>query len=270
MTALKDLDPASSPRAFFGAELRRRRLEADLTQEQLGKQVCYTSSLVGLVEHALRVPTYDFAKLADEALSADGALLRLWDLVDRSALGPATRGQLADFEEDAWEIKTFGGMRVPWNVQTPAYARALLTARGNRMAAHAVQYAVETLVERQAAVAAKVTWIVLDESVLRRRVGGRDVMREQMEHLTSIADRLSVTMQVVPAEAGEYAGLDGDFTLLSLPEGWEVGYIDGYTTFSIESQAAVTSWTHAFDLIRATALPPKQSLALVESAAAAL
>lgn len=270
MTALKDLDPSSSPRAFFGADLRRRRLAAGLTQDEIGVKISYTASLVGLVEHALRVPSYDFAKGCDEALVADGALLRLWELVDRSAAGPITAEQLIELEDDAVEIKAFGAMRVPWMLQTPDYARAVLAARGDRMTPRDVDRALNSLIARQGMITGKSCWIVLDESVLCRRVGGRDVMRAQLEQISQIADLPSVTLQVVPLDVGEYAGLGGDLTLLSLAEGWEACYTDGYATFSIESHAAVSSCAHAFDLIRATALAPQPSLALVDRAACAV
>lgn len=267
MTALKDLDPASSPRAFFGADLRRRRIDAGLTQQELGEQICYTASLVGLVEHALRVPSHDLAKLCDDALSADGALLRLWDLVDRCASGPTTPEHLTDLEADAQEIRTFGALRIPWTLQTPDYARALLAARGDRPTTTAVDQAVAAIAARQTTIADTPSWVVLDESVLHRRIGGHDTMLTQLRHIADLAARPTITVQVVPLDTGEYPGLDGDITLLSLPEGWNIGYTDGYTTYCIESQDALTSCAHAFDLIRATALPPKQSLALITSIA---
>lgn len=270
MTALKDLDPESSPRAFFGAELRRLRLAAHLTQDELGCKIGYTSSLLGLVEHARRTPTWHLARACDEILVGGGVLCRLWGLVDRSSSGPVTTGAVADLEADAVEVTAFGGLRVPWLLQTPGYARALLSARGDRLTSEAVERATGTLAERQSVVADKLSWVVLDESALRRCVGGREVMRSQVESIAAVAGRSPVTVQVVPTDAGEYAGLGGDFTLLSLAEGCRVGYLDGHVRYAVESETDVVALAHAFDLVRAAALPPRQSLSLVESIAGSL
>lgn len=270
MTALKDLDPSSSPRAFFGADLRRRRLAAGLTQDEVGLKISYTSSLVGLVEHGLRFPSQGFAKDCDDLLAADGALIRLWELMDRCGVGPVQPDQLVDLERDAMELRAFGAMRVPWMLQTADYARAVLAAGSSRTTRQSLSPAVDALIARQRAIVGKPGWVVLDESLFRRPVGGRDVMRAQLEQIARCAAQSPLTVQVVPIDAGEYAGLGGDLTLLSLPEGCLVGYTDGYGVFSIESQTAVGSCAHAFDLIRAAALGPRQSLALVESAVDAL
>ena len=86
MSLPRDLDPGASVLAFFGAELRRCRLAADLSQEQLGQRVSYSAALVGLIENAKRVPSRDFAERCDDALATGGALARLWPLVSRETL----------------------------------------------------------------------------------------------------------------------------------------------------------------------------------------
>ncbi|HEU5426479.1 MAG TPA: helix-turn-helix transcriptional regulator, partial [Actinocrinis sp.] len=68
MARSRELDPSASVAAYFGAELRRYRVAADLTQERLGEVINYTGALIGLVETAKRTPTREFAERCDVAL----------------------------------------------------------------------------------------------------------------------------------------------------------------------------------------------------------
>ena len=86
MTQARELDPSSSVLAYFGSELRRFRTAANLTQGQLGDAINYTGALVGLIETAKRTPARDFAERCDAVLNTDGALIRLWPLVNQPSL----------------------------------------------------------------------------------------------------------------------------------------------------------------------------------------
>jgi transcriptional regulator with XRE-family HTH domain len=77
MPQSRDLDSAASVLAFFGAELRRLRTDADMSQEQLAERVNYSAALVGMVETARRMPSRDFAERCDGALGTHGTLARL-------------------------------------------------------------------------------------------------------------------------------------------------------------------------------------------------
>ncbi len=106
MSALRDLDPSSSVVAFFGAELRRLRSAAGVSQKDLGQRVCYSGSLVGMVETARRAPTRDFAERCDEVLGTGGALARLWPLVSQEAL-PHWFRPFAEIEQHATSIRSW-------------------------------------------------------------------------------------------------------------------------------------------------------------------
>lgn len=112
MSALPDLDPSSSVLAFFGAELRRLRSAAGMSQEDLGQRVCYSGSLVGMVETARRAPTWDFAERCDDALATGGALARLWPLVSQEAL-PRWFRPFAELEGVATSIRSWEPLVVP-------------------------------------------------------------------------------------------------------------------------------------------------------------
>ncbi len=84
MVNIRELDPSASPLAFYGAELRRFREAAGLTQQQLGDIVYCSGSLVGQIETAKKLPTRDFTQCVDAALNTGGALIRILERGRRS------------------------------------------------------------------------------------------------------------------------------------------------------------------------------------------
>lgn len=106
MVLPRELDASSSVAAYFGSELRRLRTAADLSQGRLGEIINYTGALVGLIETAKRTPSRDFAERCDAALDTDGALSRLWPLVNRGNFPSWFRGYV-ELESSATAIKSF-------------------------------------------------------------------------------------------------------------------------------------------------------------------
>ena len=134
MSAPHDLDPSSSVLAFFGAELRRLRCAAAVSQEDLGQQISYSGSLVGMVETARRAPSRDFAQRCDEALATGGALARLWPLVSQEAL-PRWFRPFAEIEREATSIRAWEPLVVPGRCRPrttpgPHHRMAARDARG--------------------------------------------------------------------------------------------------------------------------------------------
>ncbi len=270
MVQPRELDASSSVAAYFGAELRRHRLAADLTQDRLGEVINYTGALIGLVETAKRTPTRDFAERCDVALGTDGALTRLWPLLRRATF-PAFVRQFVELEATATQIKSFECQLVPGLLQTEDYARAVLNVRATRSTPELLDEAVAARIGRQSLLSgltAPLCWFVLDEAVVRRPVGGRLMMHAQLARFLEVAEQSNVFLQVVPFSAGEYPGMDGGLTLLSFADGRDVGYIEGHggTAVLIESPGPVAECSLAFDLVRATALSPRLSADLIKAA----
>ena len=93
-------------------------------------------------------------------------------------------------------------------------------------------------------------WAVLDEAVLCRRVGGRDVLRRQLEHLRSMASRPNITVQVLPFESGEHAAMDGGFAIVGFPESVDpdIVYLEHTTgDLYIEEAQAVARYSLLFE-----------------------
>jgi hypothetical protein len=109
-------------------------------------------------------------------------------------------------------------------------------------------------------------WCVIDEAVLRRPVGSREIAREQLKRLIEAADSTSVVLQVLPSAVAENPGADGPLTLLEFDVGPPVVYAEGWRSGRlIESSAEVADAVIVFDLIRAAALSRGASLDLLRA-----
>jgi len=110
-------------------------------------------------------------------------------------------------------------------------------------------------------------WVIVDEGVLRRRIGNPKIMHEQLAHLAELADRPRVTVQVVPAEVGAHVGLLGAFAIASI-NGAGIVYMEspdqGQTT---ETPSVLATVSASFDTRRAEALPRGTSLELIKRVA---
>lgn len=261
------LDPTASVSAFFGAELRRYRLAAGLSQDALGAEINYTGAFIGLVENAKRTPPRALADSADRVLDARGALSNLWTLVSAES-HPQWFRPYVELEAVAVLIRVFDLRVVPGLLQTPEYTRAVMRAGRLGATEAEIEQAAEARMERQKILTAPnppLLRVVLDEAVLHRHIGGAEVARAQFERL--LTPRHNVIVQVVPFMAGVHAGLDGPLTLLQFSDQAPVGYADGRAHGRlIDDPDEVRQSSAAFDAILGEALSPEISADLIRAA----
>ncbi len=125
----KELDGSSHPRAFFGSEVRRLRETAGLTQAELGQRMFVSGSYIGQLEVGTRWPRRrEQAEAIDQALGADGHLVRVWELGDRSPEYPDFFADQARKEQLATKIEAYSASTVHGLLQTADYAKALFRA----------------------------------------------------------------------------------------------------------------------------------------------
>jgi len=271
MPLIRELDPGASPLAFFGAELRRARSTAGLSQEQLGQRVGYSAAQVGKVETGERAPSQDFARRCDQALpGADGLFVRIHALTQRWDGGyPSWFAEWVEAERRATSLCWWEPLLVPGLAQTADYARALFEAW--RLAdGGELDQLVSGRMERQSIFEGPdppSLWVIVDEGVLRRRIGSEKIMHDQLAHLADMADRAKVTIQVVPGEVGAHVGLLGAFAIASVDAAGIV-YMEspdqGQTT---ETPSVVAKVSATFDTLRAEALPRGPSRDLIRRVA---
>ncbi|OZV74790.1 hypothetical protein CA850_29885 [Micromonospora echinospora] len=175
-----------------------------------------------------------------------------------------------DIEREAATLRAYQLAWVPGLLQTEAYARATLA--GGVLCTDAVDELVAARLGRQSILTRErgpLLVAVLDEGVLRRRVGGdRALMAAQLAHLVQCADLPSVQLHVVPADAPSYPGLDGPFTIADMPEGARVAHVDSPARAAILDQPSdLVTLERRWERIRGEALPRGRSLDLIMEAA---
>ncbi|MFE6662560.1 helix-turn-helix domain-containing protein [Streptomyces sp. NPDC057697] len=262
MANIHTLDPNASPLDYYGWELRRQREAACLKQGQLGEIIFCTGSLIGQIETTKKLPTRDFSERVDAALGTDGVFSRLVGLVLRSQL-PTWFQPYADMEARAMYISTYQAQLVYGLLQTEEYARAVL-ATGMP---DDLEGLVAARMERQRILEREhppLAWAILDEAVLHRPIGGRDVMRRQLLRLLELADHRWMRIQVLPFAAGEHASLDGSFNLLRFESDPDIVYtediVSGHMTANPDTiREAALRYAH----LQATALSVGESVALI-------
>lgn len=262
MANIQSLDPTASPLAYYGYELRRQREAHGLKQGQLGDIIYCTGSLIGQIETTKKVPTRDFSERLDAALGTDGLFSRLVGLVLRSQL-PNWFQPYAEMEAKATYISTYQAQLVYGLLQTEEYARAVL-ATGMP---DDLEGLVAARVERQRILQREqppLAWVILDEAVLLRPVGGREVMRRQLEHLLEFAVHRWLHVQVLPNATGQHASLDGAFNLLRFDDDPDIVYtedlISGHMTANPET---VREAARRYARLQAAALSIEEPASLI-------
>ncbi|MFE2020836.1 Scr1 family TA system antitoxin-like transcriptional regulator [Streptomyces sp. NPDC059499] len=266
----KELDPYANPRAFYGAELRRLREAAGLSQNQLGERVFCSGTYIGLFEAAERRPQLELSSALDELLGSGEHLQRLCLLARKSKVA----GYFADAAELQLQASFIGSCTsvVLGLLQTEAYARALTRSAHPFAATEVVEGHVRTRMERACLLdspTAPVLWVVIHEAALLVPVGGNAVMAEQLTYLAEqTASRPRVVTQVLPLSAGAHPVLQASMTLMQFTEAPAVVYTESaYSGQLVEEPMLVEQYRSAYDLARAAALSPEASLDRIVSAA---
>ncbi|MFI6944688.1 Scr1 family TA system antitoxin-like transcriptional regulator [Streptomyces sp. NPDC050422] len=267
----KDLDPYTDPRAFYGAELRRLREAAGLSQGELGSRAFCSGTYIGLFEAGERRPQLELSRTLDGLLGSGEHLQRLCLLARKSKVA----GYFADAVElqaRSSSIDSYTAMLVPGLLQTASYARALTRAAHPFATAEVVEGHVTTRMERAQLLdspAAPVLWVMIHEAALLVPVGGRVVMAEQLNHLAEQTDsRPRIVTQVLPFSAGAHPFLHASMLLMQFTDAPAVVYTESaYSGQLVEEPLLVEQYSTAYDLARAAALSPEASLVRIVSAA---
>jgi transcriptional regulator with XRE-family HTH domain len=268
----REHDAAASPLALFGAELRHYRTAAGLSQEQLGEGIGYSAALVGAIETARRVATEDFAQRCDEMveLQTDGALGRLRGHMREQLhrqVWPSWFREWPGIEREAVTLRSWELAVVPGLLETAAYARAVLRAVLPDATDDEVEAQASARLERQEILRRQdppMLWAIMDEGVLRRRVGDARIMRTELTYLIEIAQNPKVKILIVPGSAGAHVGVGGPFAIAEFQDAPEMAYLDTAAQGQITDHPdIVKACAQVFDTLRAEALPPRASLELI-------
>ena len=257
------LDPRISMWHFLAFFMRFMREKAGLSLAQCGEIIGAARSTVSNLEAGRRRPQDDQMRLLDKFYGT-GLLFQLILWFARMAHDPDWARTCMEYEKQSTAIKTYHGKAIPRPFQTEAYIRALLEPGSTKD----IEGAVAMRMERQRLILerpdAPILWMLVDESVLASPIGGRDVMKQQLEHLLGMASQPNVIMRIVPTSAGAHQGFDGPFQVICLEER-DIAYAGAQNGGRlIESPSEVRDISTRFELIGAKALPEDASHALVE------
>ncbi|MFB7505876.1 helix-turn-helix domain-containing protein [Streptomyces broussonetiae] len=268
-------------RRKLGAELRMLRTGAGLTSGEAARLVGWHQSKVSRIETgASGVKPADLRSLLDAYGVRDGHLRELLLMLvgteeagDRHRWWHAYRGVLPptyrDFislESQASAMRTLETTVVPGLLQTPEYARAVTRAAVHDLDEERLDALVEVRLARQDVLRSDpplVLSAVLDEAVLRREVGGPEVMARQLERLMEAARLPQVRLQVLPFGAGAHVGLTGPFVIFSFPStsDLDVVVLDQLTSsLYLERKEDLMAYSEAFATLQFHALSPEDSL----------
>ncbi|MBH5335354.1 helix-turn-helix transcriptional regulator [Streptomyces pactum] len=257
-----------TPREKYGEELRLRRMAAGLTQETLSERVVCSPTLISHFEAGRRLPKPDDAARIDQALGTDGFFLRwLEDLESKFADHFAV---VAELEPHAVEIQQYSISLVPGLLQTEAYARAVFEAYSPNQRADLD----ERIVNRMSRVRIlddplqPVLWTVLDEAVLRRPVGGRRVMAEQLRRIADLAETRRLRLHVLPFSAGAHSLMESMMTLMTFEDAAPIAYVEGFRSGHLmDDPSLVRACQSAYALALSEAATRQESLALIRAVA---
>ncbi|GAA3500628.1 MULTISPECIES: helix-turn-helix domain-containing protein [Streptomyces] len=250
-----------------GRVIKMCRERAGLTQAALGAQIGYSEEQVSSVERGRRAPMEEFLDAADRVLEAHGLISALKGDVEKARFPKKVR-DLAKLEAQAVELCAYANHVVHGLLQTPEYARALYRMRRPPYTDEQVDELVEARLVRQRVFAeqpAPMFNFVQEEVTLRRPLGGKMVMRKQLEHLLEVGRRRNVEIQVLPTDREDHAGLAGALQLLRLKEGLTVGHVEvQLLNRLISDPKEIQILEIRYGIIRAQALTPRESLAFIE------
>ncbi len=246
----------------FAEELKARRVDAGLSQEELGELAGYSRQAVGEVERLRQPPTRTLAQKLDDALEAGGELLALFP-----RRGVPERSRLLNgyvpLEEQAAALDQFHAQVVPALLQTEDYARADLAGTVPPQPEAVLSEWLHTRMDRQRSARNRLAaQFVVDEGALRRQIGGPQVMADQYAHILDQMNSQWVTVQVLPFASGAHPAQHGACTLLHLdgPPAETVLYVETMAGSQTSvDHAIVAQATRRFAALRGIALSPAAS-----------
>jgi hypothetical protein len=263
---------------LVGAQLRRHRTDAGLSREQAAEAIRASEWKIHRLENGQTgFKDRDVVDLLAHYGVTDPAEVDALLAMAREANSPGWWQQygdllpqwfraFVDLESAATLIRTYEGQLVPGLLQTEEYTRAVIHGAQLDESAEEVERRVALRVARQALLeraGAPRLWAVVDEAALRRPVGGREVMRGQLERLVEATKLPNVTLQVLPWSAGAHPAMTGAFSILrfgdqDLPD---VVYVEHLTNaLYLDRREDVNQYLHVMDTISVRAASPDKTV----------
>jgi transcriptional regulator with XRE-family HTH domain len=251
----------------IGRQIKLWRERAGLTQPELGQRIGYSEDLVSSVERGRRTPQPEFLDASDDVLGAEGMLKDFKADVEKARYPRKVR-DLAKIEATAVSMSAYSTHNVQGLLQTEDYARALYQMRRPLLDEDTIERYVAARVARQGIFnrwPAPILSFVQEEVTLRRPLGGRAVMRGQLERLLDLGKLRNVEIQVMPTDREDHAGMSGEILLLNPKNAPTVARlaVQSYARL-VTDRNEIRTLEARYGIIRAQALTPRESLEFIE------
>ncbi|MBT2493866.1 helix-turn-helix domain-containing protein [Streptomyces sp. ISL-96] len=271
---------ATTRRRQLGAMMRKLRARKGMTLEEAGRLVGVSKATVSRYETQqgpVKWPIVDALcrefdaseaeRNAVVGLAKDAKRQGWWSSFADSI--PEDMNLLLTLEDEAVREDHFNCLYVPGLLQTRSYTEAVQNASEMRVAPEEIKRLVDIRMKRQEILTREKPlhlWAILDESVIRRVVGSREVMREQLGHLLKVNQSREITLQVLPFSKGAHSAAMGSFVILGGAEpSLDVVYVDIHAgSLFMEKDEELNRYRLAFDYLRAQALDMTASSAMIE------
>jgi transcriptional regulator with XRE-family HTH domain len=275
-------------RRRLAAELRRLRDQSGLSIGDVAEKLGWPGSRISRIEtRQLGVSAADLRRVLDVyGLDDPAHRERLADLARRANergwwqsqsysryIIPGEYGDLITVEQEASTIRTYQPELVPGLLQTAAYARAVVETGRKRDTGADIERRVRVRLERQNVLFRSEPppprfHVVLNEAVLRRRVGGPDVMREQIRYLLAERDPANVTIQVLPFDSGAHPAMVGPFVMMTFLDPGDLGVVhleNALGSLFLETPEELRAYEEFWDDIQSRAYSPEDTQAFMRT-----
>jgi transcriptional regulator with XRE-family HTH domain len=270
-------------RRRLGQELRRLRELKGMTAEEVAERLLVSQSKISRLENGRRsISQRDVRDLCGVYEVEDHRIVEsLMQMAKDSrqqgwwhAFGDIPYSVYIGLETDAASLRVYEPQVVPGLLQTRSYAEALIAGALPESGTSDIEKRVSVRLRRQERIKDAEhplrLWVVIDEAALRRLIGDRTLMREQLEHLVELSQLPHVTVQVLPFDMGAHPGINGQYAILEFPDTADssVVYIEGVTSdLYLEKANDVQKYSVMYEHLRAQALNVEQTRQFIESIA---
>ncbi|MFJ5709667.1 MULTISPECIES: helix-turn-helix transcriptional regulator [unclassified Streptomyces] len=262
-------------RRRLGQELRKLREGKGMTAEQVAERLLVSQSKISRLENGRRsISQRDVRDLCGVYEVEDEAMVNsLMQMAKDSrqqgwwhAFGDIPYSVYIGLETDAQSLRVYEPQIIPGLLQTRAYATAVISGALPESTPADIEKRATVRTRRQDRIRDEERplrlWAVIDEAALRRVVGNRQVMVEQLEHLVEQSHLPHVTVQVLPFDTGAHPGISGQYSILEFPDASDssVVYIEGVTSdLYLEKGPDVSKYSFMYEHLRAQALGVEQT-----------
>ncbi len=271
-------------RRRLGQELRKLRELKGMTAEEVAERLLVSQSKISRLENGRRsISQRDVRDLCGVYGVEDHRIVdSLMQMAKESrqqgwwhAFGDIPYSVYIGLETDAASLRVYEASLVPGLLQTPNYASAVTEGSWPEATTADIERRVQVRMRRQERITDPENplrlWAVIDESALRRIVGNREIMAEQMRQLVQFSLEPHITVQVLPYDVGAHPGMYGKFSILEFndPQDASTVYLEGITSdLYLEKPNDVQTYSVMYEHLRMQALNAEHSRQFIDRVAA--